>query len=312
MSDFAVEARSLTKERNGRLVVDGVDLVVPTGAVFAILGPTGSGRTTLLRLLLGLVRPTAGNVRLLGRPVPADLEDVLPRIGASVGAPGFHEHRTGRQNLEHLAAVSPSRGDLDIDETLRRTGLVRWAERRVGTWSPGTQRRLALAAALLRPRPRLLVLDDPTDGLDPLGAQAIRRILQRVNDEGTTVLFTSSDPTAAELTTHTALLRQGRVVLAGATEELRLSSRNRLRVGTPDVQVAHEALVRLVGTNNAIAEHRPDGDGWVDVELNGVAADQVAVALVHANVRVRSIGETLPTMTETYVSRTGESSDAPE
>ncbi|MGN6251076.1 MAG: ABC transporter ATP-binding protein [Marmoricola sp.] len=200
-------------------VLDGVDLAVPRGGVHALLGPEGSGRTTLLRVLLGLARPSGGEAALLGVPVPDRLAEVLPRVGAVVEEPGFTDGLGARRNLRLLARADglPRRR---VDEVLERVGLTRRDRRRVARWSPGPQQRLALAAALLR-SPELLLVDEPTAGLDPVAADDVRRILSELAAEGTTVVLTSHDldevrTTAASMT----VLDAGRVVAAGSVAEL--------------------------------------------------------------------------------------------
>jgi ABC-2 type transport system ATP-binding protein len=177
VADLAIQTSGLTKRFGAQKAVDAVELDVPLGSVFGFLGPNGSGKTTTIRMLLGLVRPTAGEVRLLGRPVPEALQSVLPQVGALVEGPAFAPFLTGRQNLHrfdaagrHAASVTRRRR---VDEALERVGLTTAADKKVHAYSLGMKQRLGIANALLTPR-QLLVLDEPTNGLDPQGTREVR------------------------------------------------------------------------------------------------------------------------------------------
>lgn len=238
VTDAAVRTRGLRKVlRTGAhrtVLLDGIDLDIPRGGVHALLGPEGSGRTTLLRTLLGLARPSSGEAWLLGTPVPARLSEVLPRVGAVVEQPSFTDGLTARRNLILLARTGgvPRRR---VDAVLEQVGLPRRDHRRVARWSPARQQRLGLAAALLR-SPELLLLDEPTTGLDPVAAEDLRRILREVAAAGTTVVLTSHDleevRTTAEAVT---VLDAGRVVTTGTVDALvgEAAAHTRVRVADP-------------------------------------------------------------------------------
>ena len=194
----AVTARGLRKQYGEHAALDGVDLVVHQGRVHGLLGPNGAGKTTLLRVLLGLVRPDAGTVEVTGT------------VGGFVETPGAYPYLTGRQNLAHLAALDVEPGD--VDEVLQRVGLADRADTRVRGWSLGMRQRLGIAAGLLR-RPDLLVLDEPANGLDPVGALALRALVRDLARDGLTVLLCSHDQ-------HGHVVG-GRVVWDGTTPELR-------------------------------------------------------------------------------------------
>ncbi|HSI92941.1 MAG TPA: ABC transporter ATP-binding protein, partial [Jiangellaceae bacterium] len=176
----AVRSRGLTKRfPGGQLAVDGLNLTVPNGSVFGFLGPNGSGKTTTIRMLLGLVAPTEGTFELLGRPMPDAAPEVLPQVGALVEGPAFHPYLSGRDNLLRLDAADRTVGGSGarqrVAEALDRVGLAAAASKRYRAYSLGMRQRLGLAAALLRPR-ELLVLDEPTNGLDPQGTREVRSI----------------------------------------------------------------------------------------------------------------------------------------
>ncbi|MGN6780568.1 MAG: ABC transporter ATP-binding protein [Marmoricola sp.] len=222
-SDAAVRTRGLRKVlRSGAhrsVLLDGMDLDIPRGGVHALLGPEGSGRTSVLRVLLGLARPSGGDAWLLGTPVPAGLPQVLPRVGAVVERPSFTDGLSARRNLMLLARTRgvPRRR---VDAVLEQVGLPRRDHRRVARWSPARHQRLGLAAALLR-SPELLLLDEPTTGLDPVAAEDLRRVLRELAEGGTTVVFTSHDLEEVRTTAHAvSVLDAGRVVTTGTVEGL--------------------------------------------------------------------------------------------
>jgi ABC-2 type transport system ATP-binding protein len=221
---LAIEVEGLRKvyrrlRRADQLAVDGLDLHVPEGCVFGFLGPNGSGKTTTIRCLLGLVRPSAGRLAVLGRPVPEDLASVVGRIGTVVESSAFFPTMSGRRNLELLArleGLSASR----IDTALERAGLAERAGDQVRRYSLGMRQRLGLAAALLKD-PALLVLDEPANGLDPAGIREIRLLLRELADEGRTI-FVSSHLLAevGQTCDHVAILRRGRCVAAGPVADV--------------------------------------------------------------------------------------------
>ena len=217
MSADVIRTRGLVK-RFGRLrAVDGIDLDVRTGDVYGFLGANGSGKTTTVRMLLGLVLPTAGEIELLGERMPRGGRKVLPRVGSLVEGPAHYGHLSGRANLGLLDASGPGgswrtrRGR--IDEVLEQVGLAGIGRRPVRAYSLGMRQRLGLAGALLR-RPELLVLDEPTNGLDPQGIAEIRELLLDLHRSGTTVFLSSHLLAEVEqLCSRVGVLDRGRLVL---------------------------------------------------------------------------------------------------
>jgi ABC-2 type transport system ATP-binding protein len=182
-----IEIAGLRKEyrlRHGKRVsaVDGLDLSVPEGGVFGFLGPNGSGKTTTIRCMLGLVSATSGTTAVLGRPTPADLSTVMPRVGSIVETPAMFPTMTARENLQLLGAVDGI-GKRRVIESLEKVGLGDRADHKVRTYSLGMRQRLGLAAALLKD-PALLVLDEPANGLDPAGTREIRELLHEARSDG--------------------------------------------------------------------------------------------------------------------------------
>jgi ABC-2 type transport system ATP-binding protein len=224
-----IQIEGLRKEyrrfRHGRTVaVDGLDLEVPEGGVFGFLGPNGAGKTTTIRCLLGLVRPSAGRVRLLGRDVPDDLPATLPRVGSIVEAPAMFARFSGRRNLEILGKLDGI-GRPAIDEALERVGLADRAGDPVRTYSLGMKQRLGIAAALLKD-PTVLVLDEPANGLDPAGIVEVRGLLRSLGAEGRTVFVSSHILSEVQQTAdRVAILARGRCVRTGPVHEVLTSGR---------------------------------------------------------------------------------------
>ncbi|MGI3785811.1 MAG: ABC transporter ATP-binding protein [Janthinobacterium lividum] len=278
-----IRTRTLTKRYGELRAVDAVDLEVDEGAVYGFLGANGSGKTTTVRMLLGLVLPTAGEVEVLGEPMPASRATVLPQVGALVEGPGPYDHLSGRLNLSLLDAAGPDamprlqrRGR--IDEVLEQVGLDPGDRRPVRAYSLGMRQRLGLGAALMR-RPRLLVLDEPTNGLDPQGISEIRTLLLALNAGGTTIFLSSHLLAEIEqMCTTVGVLDRGRLVLQERLETL-LRPTGLVAVHSPDARAA----AMLLG--DAVVE--------VDGERLLVRADDAAGLnrhLVSAGVRVARLG----------------------
>ena len=286
MTEAAIRVRGLRKVFGATVAVCGVDLDVPAGAVMGVLGPNGSGKTTLIRLLLALSRPTAGTVELLGAPVPAAAGRVLPQVGALVEGPGFHPFMSGRDNLRRCAAAEPllaSRAIPDaVERALHRVGLAGAAERRYRAYSLGMKQRLGLAAVLLVPR-RLVVLDEPTNGLDPAGTRDVRRIIAELRSEGATVLVSSHLLAEVESTcTHVAVLDRGSLIVAGSLATLLDGEKPTLDVRTPDAAAAMRAL-------HAAEISAVTSSQGVRVELATTEAPTVVALLVGAGVAVHEV-----------------------
>ena len=307
----AISTEGLTKRfPGGQVAVDSVDLLVPRGAVYGFLGPNGSGKTTTIRMLLGLVGATSGSHALLGRPMPGRAADVLPRVGALVEGPAFHPYLNGRDNLLRLDAgdrtVSGRGARRRVDTALERVGLTAAAGKRYRKYSLGMRQRLGLAAALLRPRD-LLVLDEPTNGLDPQGTREVRHLLREAAGEGSTVFVSSHLLSEIEqVCTDVGVMSHGRLVFQGSLPELRAAAGVRVRVETSQPEAAAAVLARL-GTGRP--EIRPDG---VVAELGELRSDRVTHELVAAGVDVLQLVVERPDLEELFVSLTGEGFDVDE
>ncbi|MEU4831309.1 ABC transporter ATP-binding protein [Streptosporangium sp. NPDC023615] len=305
---FSVVTAGLTKRfRSGQVAVDSLDLAVPAGSVFGFLGPNGSGKTTTIRMLLGLVTPTAGSWRLLGAPMPGPMGGVLPRVGALVEGPAFYPYLSGEANLRRYDAADPSAdprtASARIGLALERVGLAAAAGKRYRAYSLGMRQRLAIAATLLGPR-ELLVLDEPTNGLDPQGTREVRALVKEIAAEGTTV-FVSSHLLAEveQVCSHAAIMRAGRLVVQGTIAGLLAGEAVRVRVLTPDTARAAAVLAAL-----GLAEIR-SGDGEVGAALGTAAPERVCAALVDGGVAVRGLAVQRPSLEDVFVGLTGEGFD---
>lgn len=262
-AELSIETRGLSKRFGRQLAVDGVDLAVPKGSVFGFLGPNGSGKTTTIRILLGLAAASAGSVRVLGEEMPRQLHTVLPRVGALVEGPAFYPFLSGTANLLRFDAADPAAPartrHARVQAALERVGLAHAADKVVRAYSLGMKQRLGIANALLAPR-ELLVLDEPTNGLDPQGTREVRHLVRSLAADGATV-FVSSHLLAEveQICTHAAIMSAGRLVAQGTLSELRQAGQARLRLLTPDPQKAAGVLAGLgLPAGGAAA---PDGGG---------------------------------------------------
>ncbi|MEU1540833.1 ABC transporter ATP-binding protein [Actinacidiphila glaucinigra] len=309
--EHAISTSGLTKRyRGGQLAVDGLDLAVPRGSVFGFLGPNGSGKTTTIRMLMGLIAPTSGTARVLGEPMPRAVRSVLPRVGALIEGPALYGFLSGRDNLLRFDAADPTAGPrtrgAQVDTALERVGLAAAAGKKARAYSLGMKQRLGLAAALLRPR-ELLVLDEPTNGLDPQGMREIRSLVRELAADGTTVFLSSHLLDEIEqVCTHAAVMSRGRLITQGPVEAL--SSAGRLVVTTPDPAEAVRVLKEQGVTGLAAAGDRVTGELPQDPAALPELADLNA-ALVAAGVRVRGFGVERASLEDAFVALTGEGFD---
>jgi ABC-2 type transport system ATP-binding protein len=251
--DAVIELVGVSKAYGRRLALDGLDLAVPAGGVFGLLGQNGAGKTTALRCMLGLVRPTSGVCRVLGADSGRDLHRVIGRVGALIETPGLTPTISGRRNLALLARLDKI-GAAGVDQALRTAGLADRADDPVNTYSLGMRQRLGIAAALLRD-PEIVVLDEPSNGLDPAGIADIRRLLLRLAAEGRTVIVSSHLLDEVERTCdRVAVIDAGRCVAAGPIEHvLATAGVGTLIVGVADLDAARRALAEA-GIEAAIAD----------------------------------------------------------
>ncbi|MCX5083362.1 ABC transporter ATP-binding protein [Streptomyces sp. NPDC056121] len=308
--ESVIETRALTKRYGGdQLAVDGLDLTVPAGSVFGFLGPNGSGKTTTIRMLMGLIEPTSGAASVLGLPMPRATRTVLPHVGALIEGPALYGFLSGRDNLIRYDSADPAADPRTrrarVATALDRVGLTAAAGKKAKAYSLGMKQRLGLAAALLQPR-RLLVLDEPTNGLDPQGMREIRSLVRELASDGTTVFLSSHLLDEIEqVCTHAAVMARGRLITQGPVAELAAGARGRLVVTTPDpgdaARVLKERGIADLTVTDDQVTGEPPGPGADLAELNA--------ALVTAGVRVRGFGLERASLEDAFVALTGEGFD---
>jgi len=286
-SGLAIETHGLTKRFGERTALDGIDLRVPRGSAFGFLGPNGAGKTTIIRTLLGLTAANAGTMEVLGYPVPLERAQALRRVGAIVEEPRFHMHLTGRENLKIVSAVRGPETLDRIDPALARVGLSERAGEKVKSYSMGMRQRLGVARCLLAD-PLLLILDEPTNGLDPGGIQEFREMIRAmVEQEGRTVFISSHLLDEVEKTCDAAaIVDRGKVIVQGSIAELAQGGgvRNELILGVDDVELALTTL----GGSELVRDARRADEG-LRVELAG---DPRTVAEINATLVRAGVGVT--------------------
>ncbi len=307
MTALAVATVALTKRFGSQNAVDGIDLAVPTGSVYGFLGPNGSGKTTTIRMLLGLITATSGTRSLLGLPIPQQSGAALRRVGALVEGPAFHPYLSGAANLARLDAADrladPRTAGTRISAALDRVGLLAAAGKRYRAYSLGMRQRLAIAAALLAPRD-LLLLDEPTNGLDPQGTREVRSLIASLATDGTTVLISSHLLAEVEqMCSHVGMMRDGRLVAQGLMSEVRGGGVARCKVVT-DAPEAAATVLRELGVDQVSCT-----PGEAHGIPGALPAEQIVAALVHAGVGVREFRTDRPSLEELFVSLTGEGFD---
>jgi ABC-2 type transport system ATP-binding protein len=291
-----VQAEGLVKRYGHIVAVDHVDLTVQTGDVYGYLGPNGAGKTTSLRMLLGLIRPTEGSAQLFGRNPLHDGARALEGVAGFVEAPRFYPYLTGRKNLELLAAFDGREASGRVDEALETVELTDRAKDKVGGYSHGMRQRLGIAAALLRD-PRLLLLDEPTTGLDPPGMRDMRTLIGQLSERGVTVLLSSHQlAEVEEMCNRVAIIRSGQVVYEGVLAELKRASGGGYRLRSTDAARA----VRVCEAQAGITQVRLDGHEVRFAAETDEAVAALSIALVEAGVGITALAPTGATLEELF------------
>lgn len=247
MTQTVFQTLGLTKTFGKVMAVDAVDIQAFEGEVFGFLGPNGAGKTTTLGMALGLVHPTAGEVEVLGERVTPARTGILRQVGALLGAPALIPYLSARAHLELLATLTPGIGKARIAETLELVGLTQASRRLAGRFSTGMKQRLGLAMALLH-RPRLIILDEPTNGLDPAGMREIRELLRGLAEQGTSVILSSHLLNEVQLICdRIGVLAHGRLVAQGPVSELLAGQKPRVTLTISDPHQAADILSTLEG-----------------------------------------------------------------
>lgn len=306
--DFAIFTTGLTKSFGSHNAVDSIDLRVPKGSIFGFLGPNGSGKTTTIRMLMALAKISAGQIQILGHAIPQDAGKALPRVGALVEGPAFYPYLSGRDNLIRFDAADryadPATRAERVDAALARVGLMQAAGKKVHAYSLGMKQRLGIANALLQPR-ELLVLDEPTNGLDPQGTREVRNLIRALADEGITIFLSSHLLTEIEnICSHLAVMSQGKIVAQGSIAELSQSPILNLTLVTPDTDRATAALATL-GIKATFEKNTLTATIASDL----IQPEQIVRQLVELGINVQSFTLLAPTLEEQFVELTGEGFD---
>jgi ABC-type multidrug transport system ATPase subunit len=305
----AIRTFGLVKKFGQHHAVDGIELDVPVGAVYGFLGPNGSGKTTTIRMLLGLVSASAGEIELLDEAMPSGAARALPRVGALIEGPAFHPYLSGTANLGRLdacdAAADPATASVRIAAAVARVGLTAAGDKRFRQYSLGMKQRLGIAAALLRPRD-LLVFDEPTNGLDPQGTREVRTLVRDLAADGATVLISSHLLSEIEqVATHVGIMSRGKLLAQGRLADVLGNAGSVVRVTTSDAAGAIAALQRL-----GLSLVGMDADGGdVQAPLGEVAAEAVGPSLVAAGIPFTGLSVTRPALEDFFVELTGEGFD---
>jgi ABC-2 type transport system ATP-binding protein len=294
----AVSATGLTKRYGHRLAVDCIDFELPAGVVSGFVGPNGAGKTTTIQMLLGLARPSAGGARVLGHPI-AQPADYLTRVGALIESPAFYPTLSGRRNLEALTRLG-GLARTRIEEVLALVEMSDRADDLVRSYSLGMKQRLGVAAAIL-PEPELVILDEPTNGLDPAGIREMRTLLRGLAERRITVFVSSHLLGEIEaICEHLVMIDQGRIVFHGSVAELLAAQRSEL-LATPEHPDDLEALARLcIDAGRAV---EVEGDA-VRVQAAGDWGAELNRLAMGAGITLRGLTETRASLEEAFISIT--------
>jgi ABC-2 type transport system ATP-binding protein len=317
MAEPILQTESLTKKYQRRVAVAGLSLSVERGDIFGFLGQNGAGKSTVIRMALGLVRPTSGRVQLFGQDLAKPRRKALRalgRVGAIVEAPAFYENFSGWDNLKIFAAMSGGASRKQIEETLELVGLPTRGRDAVRTYSHGMRQRLGIAQALL-PHPEFIILDEPTDGLDPQGIHEVRLLLPRLQTErGLTIMLSSHLLHEVErVCNRVAIIDEGRLLYQGALENL-IAKERLVKITAEPLEAAYELLTRdailkgLNGLLNGLAVHR-NGSRSLYVRMPDEQIPRVNALLVTNNIRVTELSSQQATLEEVFLNLTNANSE---
>jgi ABC-2 type transport system ATP-binding protein len=302
-----LQAERLSKRFGDLQAVEDLSFCVEEGDIYGFLGPNGAGKTTSIRMMLGLIDPTSGTARVCGHDIRSAFKRAIRPVGAMIEGPAFYGFLSGRRNLRLFGRLSGGVSEERIDEILRLVGLGRRGDHKVGSYSKGMRQRLGIALALLE-RPRLLILDEPTDGLDPQGVREIRNLLRHVRDrEGTTVFLSSHLLSEVEqICDRIAVVYRGRIREEGRLSELMSSCDDvaGLEVSLDEDHRAEELLRKHFDIEAEILRR-----GYLEFPKTGFDLAAVNRVLVEAGLSVASLSSRRPTLEEYFVGLTGESGE---
>jgi ABC-2 type transport system ATP-binding protein len=303
--EVVLETRGISKRFGKLQAVQELTIQIRQGDVFGFLGPNGAGKTTSIRMILGLISPSSGSVRIFGHDIRKQFREAIRAVGAMVEGPAFYPYLTGRQNLKIYGRLSGGVNDARIQEVLEMVGLGRWGEAKVKGFSQGMRQRLGIAQALLH-RPRLLILDEPTNGLDPQGMREIRGLLRRVShDDGTTIFLSSHLLGEMEMVCNRiGVLHQGVILAQGSVDELLGHAAD-----MASIQVDQTSEARHFLKDKFEIEAQVIKKGWIEFPLQDRDLFPVNSQLLAAGFTVHAITPRRRTLEEYFVNLTGDSKD---
>ncbi len=294
MQEVVLRTRGLTKRFGDLVAVDNLDLEVRKGEALGFLGPNGSGKSTTVGMILGLIKPTSGTIDRQGMP--------LQRIGAIIESPAFYPFLSGRDNLRALALAVGGVGEERIEQLLNLVGLTSSAHKKYQTYSLGMKQRLGIASTLLCD-PELVILDEPTNGLDPAGQQEIRALIPHLTDQGRSVLLASHLLHEVEqVCDRVAILRRGKLLAEGLVSEL-LQQQAFLEIGVSDLKAASELIGRLEYVRAVRLE-----DGFLHVDADADAGSLITKTLADAGIYVSSLSQKHRSLEDVFLELTSEES----
>lgn len=297
MSEIIIETKNLTKDFKNFKAVDGVNLTVKKGRVYGFLGPNGAGKSTTIRMLLGLIKPTKGKVKIFGKDFKNNRMDILKNVGSMVEAPSYYGNLTAYENLEVTAKLL----ELDykyIDEVLDIVKLSEWKDRQVSKFSLGMKQRLGIAQALIS-KPELLILDEPTNGLDPSGIHEIRELIKELPKRyNMTVIISSHNLSEIELMADDiGIINRGNILFQGTLEELHSRSKGEICIGSKDLNQTVETL-----NNYGYKTKVKDKDIFISPQ--GIDADEILKQLILKGNKIFKFLETQKSLEEIFLDLT--------
>jgi ABC-2 type transport system ATP-binding protein len=299
-SEVIVKTENLSKHFGSLVAVDKLSVEVYKGEVFGFLGPNGAGKSTMMGMILGLIAPTSGSVEVFGMDVQHDLPEILPRVGAVMENPGLYPYLSGKDNLKVFARLSDHVSDKRIDEVLELVDLTSRAKDKFGNYSTGMKQRLALASALLH-NPELIILDEPTNGLDPAGMKEIRELIIELGKQGKTIFLNSHLLNEVELVCErVTIIKKGQVVVEGMVKEL-LNTNNILQIKVNDTDRAKEILLGQEWISSVNMD-----SGYIMLGVNPDRASDVSAALAAQGVFATEIKAKESTLEQFFLEKTEE------
>jgi len=294
-----IQTFGLTKNYKNKLAVDELSLTVYRGDIYAFLGQNGAGKSTTIKMLLGLLYPTKGYAKVLYARVPGELSKILPRIGVVTESPAFYPYLTGEENLRLYGSLLGVKSGKRIREVLDKVNLL-GVRQKVSEYSQGMRQRLALALALLND-PELLILDEPTNGLDPQGIYEIKNIIKELNREGVTVFLSSHILSEVqEMATRVGVIHRGRLIAEGEVEDLLTFGDRVTLVANPK-----ELVVSVLRGNPIVKDFAEDGDKFL-IHINKEDVSKLNKELVNAGIDVFALIPIRSTLEDFFISITGE------